>query len=649
MTRITRRMLAALTALALCSSPNLFAQTLPYLQGQVHATAGTCVFCHEPGGMNPDAMTAPDGRDISPVTQWRSTMMANSFRDPYFQAKVSAEVATHSGLQGFIENECLGCHAPLGRGELQFADSTAEYSLAQAQQEVMAADGVSCTICHQIEPDNLGQPESWSGHHVVRNNRIIYGPYDNMYQQPMVTALAYLPVYGAHLAQSEACATCHTLFTPSLDDNDQIVGSFAEQTPYLEWLNSRYAAEGVQCQSCHMPDRFGSPTAISNRPVWLPEWAPYPEHLLVGGNVFMLQMLKSHGTELGVTATDAQFDSTIAITRRFLREATADLSAATRWDGDTLEVRLAVHNRTGHKFPTAYPSRRAWIELKVTEDGGAVRFHSGAVDAATGEVAGNDQPYEPHHAVIRDAGQVQIYQPILGDINGEATHGLLRANRYLKDNRIPPEGYTAAGLYADSTAVFGLATSDPDFNRGPDGEGTGTDTVVYRIGGLQPGTGHTVTALLHFQSVSPRAADYLFQYATPEVERFQRFWNAADRRPERIDSLTLAVTPTGIAPALAIPESPLLVNAWPNPFNPALTIAVTTASAGRLDVTVYNLLGERVALLSDGERSAGDHRLSWRPGSDGAELSSGLYLIRVTLRGSDGVHRTAVRKVMYLR
>ncbi|HQV33708.1 MAG TPA: multiheme c-type cytochrome, partial [Calditrichia bacterium] len=561
------------------------------------ASSGLCYDCHAPGLPNQQALKTPDGRDVSPINQWRATMMANSFRDPYYQAKITAEVTEHPHLQAIIEDECLTCHAPMARTEVVNADSTRHYTFTEAKQDTMAWDGVSCTVCHQINPGNLGTPESWSGHYEIVNDRLIYGPYDNMLQQPMVTVVHYLPVQGLHIRESELCATCHTLFTPSVDDNGQIIGSFPEQTPYLEWKNSDYPAAGQGCQSCHFPE-VGVPITISNRPMGLPAWAPYGQHFTLGGNFFMLEMFKNHGTELGVTATTAQFDSLIAMTRRFLSEKTATLTLdEAEWDGDdSLSFSLRVTNLAGHKFPTAYPSRRAWLRVEVLESvSGNSLFLSGAWDPATGEIDGLDSLYEPHYDVIRDAGQVQIYEGVIGDVNGEPTHGLLRAVSYLKDNRLPPAGYVDAGIYADSTGIRGLATNDPNFNRENGVEGSGSDAISFKIGGLSPGLTYRLKAALVFQPVMPNAVAYLNRFSSPEITRFNTFWDQADKSPQVIDSLSAMVSATGLSPETGVvPESGMLVSAYPNPFNPEVTFAINLPANGTISGAVYSLLGQKV-------------------------------------------------------
>jgi hypothetical protein len=79
---------------------------------------------------------------------------------------------------------------------------------------------------------------------------------------------------------------------------------------------------------------------------------------------------------------------------------------------------------------------------------------------------------------------------------------------------------------------------------------------------------------------------------------------------------------------------------YPNPFNPTTSIGFTLPATGRVRLTVYNMLGQSLGTLVDGELSAGDHRVDWR--ADGA--ASGLYFYRVEFGGSSQVRRmTLVR------
>ena len=160
-------------------------------------------------------------------------MMGNAAKDPFWQAKVTAEVSAHPQFKQIIEDKCSTCHAPLGRTETIYHGAQ-YYSIQEMTNDPLALDGVSCTLCHQINADNLGSPESFSGHYQIENAHLIYGPYQNPFGAPMQMMSGYTPVFGEQIHESELCATCHTLFTPTVDNDGNIIGEAPEQTPYLE-------------------------------------------------------------------------------------------------------------------------------------------------------------------------------------------------------------------------------------------------------------------------------------------------------------------------------------------------------------------------------------------------------------------------------
>ena len=54
---------------------------------------------------------------------------------------------------------------------------------------------------------------------------------------------------------------------------------------------------------------------------------------------------------------------------------------------------------------------------------------------------GNPAQYEPHYAVLSQPDQVQIYEGIIVNSDGQVTTTLLRAASYIKDNRLLPAGF----------------------------------------------------------------------------------------------------------------------------------------------------------------------------------------------------------------
>ncbi|MBK7942105.1 MAG: hypothetical protein IPJ87_09570 [Flavobacteriales bacterium] len=89
-------------------------QGLAVGQNTYFMASGNCEGCH---GHDPMEYAGVDsnGVDVNVVDDWRSSMMANSARDPFWRAKVSHEGLVNPALQGIIEDKCTSCHAPMGR------------------------------------------------------------------------------------------------------------------------------------------------------------------------------------------------------------------------------------------------------------------------------------------------------------------------------------------------------------------------------------------------------------------------------------------------------------------------------------------------------------------------------------------------------
>ena len=489
-------------------------------------TSDQCVACH-------NGLTSPSGEDVSIGVAWRASMMANSSRDPYWHAAVRREVIDHPTQKAAIEDECTTCHMPMARAAAHGAGRDGQVFAVlpsiggTSEEERLAADGVSCTLCHQIAADRLGTRESFVGGFVITAPeaavRSIGGPYEVEagHTSLMRSATGATPMKVDHLKQSEVCATCHTLYTKALDPNGDVIGELPEQMPYLEWRHSGFAQER-SCQSCHMPPVEQTPIAsVLGEPR-----ERLDRHTFLGGNFFMLRMLNRFRSELGVTAPPQELESAAQATLRQLQTdtATIEVTRAAIVDG-RLEADVVVRNLTGHKLPTGYPSRRVWLHVTVRDGAGRTVFESGRV-AADGGIQGNDNDadaarVEPHYQQIRSADEVQIYEAVMAGPDGRLTTGLLQATQFVKDNRLLPRGFdkTTAGT---DIAVRGSALQDEDF----DASG---DRVRYVVP-LPPRDGapspYTLDVALRYQPIGFRWAANLRAYDAPEPRRFVGYFDA---------------------------------------------------------------------------------------------------------------------------
>ena len=114
--------------------------------------------------------------------------------------------------------------------------------------------------------------------------------------------------------------------------------------------------------------------------------------------------------------------------------------------------------------------------------------------------------------------------------------------------------------------------------------------------------------------------------------RSQDFEGATDRDPSR-GEYNLSVTKLDGSP-VTIPvsnedlETPIkfaLEQNYPNPFNPTTTIAYSIPQASDVELTVYNVLGQRVATVVSAYQTSGSYQVNF----DASRLSSGVYLYRI--------------------
>jgi hypothetical protein len=502
-------------------------------------TAKTCSPCH---GHDPTmlALFGTDGTDVNIYDDWRSSMMANSSVDPFWRAKVTHEILVNPSHSLALQDKCTTCHAPAGHYQNKLSGGNQPYTLQDLYQDTLGLDGVTCQVCHAQSPIDLGKLNSGNLHFDPDKIRVSYGPYHAMYSPPMVNFLGITPLYGAHMGESALCAGCHTLITPSADIEGNATGkTFVEQATYHEWLNSKYAEQQnkTTCQSCHFPQLVDE-IIISGKYPFLTPKSPFGLHDMAGANVTMLELMKKNRTELKIKATETHFDSTLAATKRLLQNKSASIHLhPVNLHGPYLEFEVVVQNRTGHKFPTGYPSRRAWLEVQITDEAENTLLHSGAFGSDYALI--DEAIVEPHHDVISENTDVQIYELVAGDITGQFTTVLERAFQPLKDNRLVPAGFKSDHPVIDTTRIIGIE-NDSNFNRTIFGEeGSGSDRVLYRV----PNLGYTgyvsVVAKLWYQSLPPKWLDPMLTFHTPEIDGFRKMLSSSSLEPIMVDWDTL--------------------------------------------------------------------------------------------------------------
>ncbi len=355
--------------------------------------------------------------------------------DPYYLAL--SEMASEE-TDGLTDTYCARCHTPIGvvSGEVPPVDGS---DLSE-----IAKKGVQCDFCHTVtESDGTANAKF-----TLTPDGTKQGPFDDS-RSP-----AHNTEYSELHTKAEFCGMCH-------DVNHPTNGLPLEAT-YTEWKNGPYAAQGIQCQDCHMTPGItgyqanpGKASGIGREREHI--WT----HFGVGGNAFMTEYFgsKTHA----IMAVD-----------RLQRAAQVEVvSGGSVVAGESYEFKVTIKNiGAGHYLPTGLTeSRQMWLDITVTDGAGTEVYRSGALDE-DGNI---------------DTGAV-VYHTILADAEGNPTEKVWEAESILSDHRIPPKGEVTESH----------AFTMPD----------GVNTPVY------------VTAVLKYRSAPQELIDYLLgeEFEVPVIE-----------------------------------------------------------------------------------------------------------------------------------
>jgi len=185
-----------------------------------------------------------------------------------------------------------------------------------------------------------------------------------------------------------------------------------------------------------------------------------------------------------------------------------------------------------------------------------------------------------------------------------------------------PNGYTFGPLTVNGITLGAFETfapAEPSSQWVPSYAPAGIYEFVMKVG-IQP---NVVVATDSFEFEKLAGASTV---AVPESN-----WSVADWQNEAWELMRPTAGQT-----VQVPNSFNVSSAYPNPFNPSTTISVNLPEPAELTVTVFNIAGQRIATLTDGLTSSGQHQFIF----DAIGLASGLYFIHATIPGQlDDVQR----------
>lgn len=609
--------------------------TQPFDAGTDFPTRQACSGCHG----NYDQAVEPD-------FNYQGTMMAQAARDPLFKAclAIAEQDAPGSG------DLCLRCHTPGGwmSGRSNPTDGS---ELTQNDR-----DGVGCITCHRmLDPDYDAGTDPEEDAIVLQaldevpanysNGQFVVDPEDRRRGPYSDAAAPHTTLYSPVHSSGDFCGTCHDVSNPvfartgnrdyapnAMDAASPTLDSgelFPLERTYSEWKSSSFnTPQGVYapefagnkpggfvstCQDCHMRDVTGK----GCNDVDAVTRTDLPLHDLTGGNTWMPPLIAQlYPSEVNLAALNAAADRA----RQMLsKSAVVDVLVAA--EGDSFRATVTVTNRTGHKLPTGYPEgRRMWLHVIARDLGGQTVYESGRYESGTGLLE-----HDPDAKIYESiAGISPALAQAIGENAGESFHFALN-DTILKDNRIPPLGFTNANYSA-----FGGQPVDPDQPGVRYADGQNWDTATYGL----PSSSRQVVATLYYQTTSKDYIDFLRDENNTNSagQDMHDLWTANAKAPPVKMTADSTYSPAAeVVDSNANEMAALTLVAAPNPFAGELALQLQLSRPTEVTFEVFDLQGRRVHHRFEGLVAAGAYLLRWdgRYGN-GHEAGSGIFFARVS-------------------
>ena len=238
-----------------------------------------------------------------------------------------------------------------------------------------------------------------------------------------------------------------------------------------------------------------------------------PEHDLVGGNTWVPQLLQDNRWRLQALNDTADLNNTVLRAREMLQKA-ASLSVSLTEAGPNKVATVRVTNQTGHKLPTGYPEgRRVWLNLKAYDSNNTLLYESAAYSSSSGVLTqdADAKIYEVKQGLTPELAAL-LQLPA-----GASFHFVLN-NTVIKDNRIPPRGYTRAAYDKPGLRPVGVSYGDGQY----------WDETTYTL----PGATEQVVATLYYQTSSKEYIDFLRANGGIDGTTVGQLWDNSKSPPE---------------------------------------------------------------------------------------------------------------------
>lgn len=301
--------------------------------------------------------------------EWTGSVHALAFKDPIYQGELNEAI---KAVGHEITRQCEGCHSAAGMvtGEIKRAGLKG--------LSPMAANGVSCDICHSISGVTHWQTPS----HEPENGSMILTPGVDGKDEPILVKRGpFAPSEdcggGFHQCvesplhlKAELCASCHQVY--HYEDH------FPLEATYLEWKHGPYAQRDILCQDCHMVELDVFQKSADN--FRKPKRSEY-HHYFNGANYLLYYLAAGAAKKAGNEELAANLTKKYEMAVQRLKMA-ADLELEPIYrNGKLAEVKVRVKNiRAGHNLPTSLSNvRQMWLEITAKDDKGNIVMTSGTL------------------------------------------------------------------------------------------------------------------------------------------------------------------------------------------------------------------------------------------------------------------------------
>ena len=211
---------------------------------------------------------------------------------------------------------------------------------------------------------------------------------------------------------------------------------------------------------------------------------------------------------------------------------------------------------------------------------------------------------------------------------------------YIESNIVG--GWSVDNLAPGAPLALAVALNGPDADLTWTSSGYHDEDLqhynLYRAAtpGVVPGLPNLVTTSADTTAVDPAVPGGTWYYVVTAVDVHG---NEGEPSNEVMIMSASAVDDGGI------PRVTVIRGAYPNPFNPTTNIRYGVPATGQVQLTVFDLRGQKVAALVDGVMTAGYHDAVWNgQGADGRPAPSGVYFARLEAAGVQATSKLLLAK-----